>query len=174
MRAQRCFDAGGELLGSILGAAGLVAGVHLIDEDAIQIRIQLGIQLNVRLHLIQGPRALAGVDVANDLSARVLQSLLRVFAAAALVIVTTAFGRAEDYPARPVRFIVAFAPGGTVDFTARMIADKMRSNLVAGEHRHIVVSPAFPKYVSADSPTSRQWVKPARFGQTCGIQMERR
>jgi tripartite-type tricarboxylate transporter receptor subunit TctC len=36
-------------------------------------------------------------------------------------------GRAGDYPARPVRFIVAFAPGGTVDFTARMIADKMRS-----------------------------------------------
>jgi tripartite-type tricarboxylate transporter receptor subunit TctC len=41
--------------------------------------------------------------------------------------VTADRSRAEDYPARPVRFIVAFAPGGTVDFTARTIADKMRS-----------------------------------------------
>jgi tripartite-type tricarboxylate transporter receptor subunit TctC len=33
---------------------------------------------------------------------------------------------AEDFPSRPVHMIVAFAPGGTADFTARVIADKMQ------------------------------------------------
>jgi tripartite-type tricarboxylate transporter receptor subunit TctC len=33
---------------------------------------------------------------------------------------------AEDFPTRPVHMIVAFAPGGTADFTARIIADKMQ------------------------------------------------
>lgn len=55
--------------------------------------------------------------------------LLRISCAALIALVLGAAGnpvRAQDYPSRPVRFIVAFAPGGTVDFTARMIADKMR------------------------------------------------
>ena len=37
--------------------------------------------------------------------------------------------RAEDFPARPIHMIVAFAPGGTADFTARVIADKMQTLL---------------------------------------------
>jgi len=34
--------------------------------------------------------------------------------------------RAEEFPSRPIHMIVAFAPGGTADFTARVIADKMQ------------------------------------------------
>ncbi len=50
----------------------------------------------------------------------------------AALILATAFAAAagaEDFPARPVHMIVAFAPGGTADFTARIIADKMQKLL---------------------------------------------
>jgi tripartite-type tricarboxylate transporter receptor subunit TctC len=36
---------------------------------------------------------------------------------------------AQDYPARPVRLIVAFSAGGTTDYVARLVADKARAQL---------------------------------------------
>ena len=52
-----------------------------------------------------------------------------LFAAAVLLLDIAGGLHAQDYPTRPVRFIVAFPPGGTADFTARMIADKMQGIL---------------------------------------------
>src|ERR1700685_822307 len=52
--------------------------------------------------------------------------LLRIASLVVATMCCSGIGFAEDFPARPVHMIVAFAPGGTADFTARIIADKMQ------------------------------------------------
>ena len=37
--------------------------------------------------------------------------------------------KAQDFPTRPVRIVVAFPPGGPTDFVGRMVADKMTTLL---------------------------------------------
>jgi tripartite-type tricarboxylate transporter receptor subunit TctC len=53
----------------------------------------------------------------------------RCVAAFLLAVAFAAPSVADDFPSRPVHMIVAFAPGGTADFTARVIADKMQKLL---------------------------------------------
>jgi tripartite-type tricarboxylate transporter receptor subunit TctC len=60
-----------------------------------------------------------------------LIALRAVALGATFALIAVGHGQAEDYPARPVRLIVAFAPGGTADFTARLLADKMQRRLGA-------------------------------------------
>src|SRR6202050_5755474 len=63
--------------------------------------------------------------------------------------------RAQDYPTRPVRLIVAFTPGGTTDITARLIADKMHDTLgqvVAVENKPGANGAVAAQYVAQSDP----------------------
>ena len=55
---------------------------------------------------------------------RTLLSTLAACAAAA-VFAPLAQAQAGDYPNRPIKLIVPFAPGGSTDMVARLLADKM-------------------------------------------------
>jgi tripartite-type tricarboxylate transporter receptor subunit TctC len=62
---------------------------------------------------------------------------------------------AQDYPTRPVRLIVAFAPGGTTDFTARLLADRMQGPLgqpVAVENKPGANGAIGAEYVAKSDP----------------------
>ena len=63
--------------------------------------------------------------------------------------------RAEDFTARPIHMIVAFAPGGTADFTARVIADKMQALLsqpIAVENKPGANGAIGAEYVAKSEP----------------------
>jgi tripartite-type tricarboxylate transporter receptor subunit TctC len=57
------------------------------------------------------------------------RSLLRLAFAGLCLVAAGASAPAQDYPARPIKLVVGFAPGGTTDFMARLLADKMRASL---------------------------------------------
>lgn len=54
---------------------------------------------------------------------------LAAFACGLLVLAATAAARADDYPTKPVRLLVGYAPGGAVDIVSRIIGDKLGQRL---------------------------------------------
>jgi tripartite-type tricarboxylate transporter receptor subunit TctC len=88
-----------------------------------------------------------------------LNSLVTTFLRiAALAIAAGAFSGiafAQDYPNRPVRLIVAFAPGGATDFTARIIADRVQTILgqpIAVENKPGANGAIGAEYVAKSDP----------------------
>src|SRR4051812_5177899 len=56
-------------------------------------------------------------------------AMKRCVATFALLLALTASTQAQDYPNRPVKVIVPYAPGGAVDIVARIVTDQMRQAL---------------------------------------------
>jgi len=54
--------------------------------------------------------------------------VLRTLTAAMLGVGVTTMANAADYPARPIRYVVAFAPGGINDILARIVGQKMNES----------------------------------------------
>jgi tripartite-type tricarboxylate transporter receptor subunit TctC len=67
----------------------------------------------------------------------------------------TGAASAQDYPARPIRLIVAFTAGGTTDFVARLLADRLKAPLgqsVIVENRPGANGAIAAEYVAKSEP----------------------
>jgi len=67
----------------------------------------------------------------------------------------TGIATAQGYPSRPIRLVVGFAAGGTTDFMARVLADKLRDQLrqpVLVENRSGANGALGAEYVAKSEP----------------------
>jgi tripartite-type tricarboxylate transporter receptor subunit TctC len=60
---------------------------------------------------------------------RIVSALRALGLAAAAIALFAHDARAQDYPTRPVRMVVPFAPGGTTDVSARIVVEAMGKEL---------------------------------------------
>ena len=74
---------------------------------------------------------------------------------AALALAAARGADAQDYPSRPIKLVVAFTAGGTTDFVARLLADRLRTVLgqpVIVENRPGANGAIAAEYVAKSDP----------------------
>ena len=59
------------------------------------------------------------------------RQFLQLAAGAAVPSSVSSIARAETYPARPIRLIIGYTPGGSADLTARLMGQWLRSGWVS-------------------------------------------
>ncbi|MFZ0072724.1 MAG: tripartite tricarboxylate transporter substrate binding protein, partial [Xanthobacteraceae bacterium] len=81
--------------------------------------------------------------------------MLRWFMAVALFAWVPLGARAHDHASRPIRMIVAFAPGGTTDFVARLLAERASATIgqsIVVENRPGANGAIAAEYVAKSEP----------------------
>jgi tripartite-type tricarboxylate transporter receptor subunit TctC len=85
----------------------------------------------------------------------VLRRTLAALIAAALAMTVSRGANAQDYPNRPIKLVVAFTAGGTTDFVARLLAERLRTLLgqpVIVENRPGANGAIAAEYVAKSDP----------------------
>src|SRR3981081_1307618 len=85
----------------------------------------------------------------------VVRRTLVTLIAAALAMTAARGANAQDYPNRPIKLVVAFTPGGTTDFVARLLAERFRTLLgqpVIVENRPGANGAIAAEYVAKSDP----------------------
>lgn len=77
-----------------------------------------------------------------------MMSRLRSLSALALLVVLAAMAWAQDFPVRPIKLVVGFAPGGATDVVARLVAERVAA--VAGQTVIVENKPGANGQVAAD------------------------
>lgn len=60
---------------------------------------------------------------------RILGKALLTLACGLFLLTTSVTVRAEEYPSKPIRFLVGYGPGGGVDIVSRIVADRLGQRL---------------------------------------------